>query len=297
MIQDKFGPILSEITVTVPNKLSIRPVDDFNRIVNELKLIQRDGLIEANDLIKLKPTHKIEYNGEEDKIKFRKGTGKYILGLIDLIYETKLQWEDWCHEGSVPTNVDGSIFLYNGQVFKIGNNEIKKDDELSHFIAFSLSQWNNYSDVSRELILNAMLFHQKAVGYKYGFEKFTVDYYAIDTVWKFGIEIKLWTNKDAKGHKERINAMISKLEMAGEPHDIEAIYQVRNYLVHEGRWGDGNILDIGYKDGICYMIHRFVKRLLIAAIGTKNSFTKSSWQSMSPSNWNNPYNKHKPNSA
>jgi hypothetical protein len=313
MKKDRFGMLFVPIKVVIPNRIIISPVNEFAEIKKEYKKFDDNGFMNPpicqkvtyvdgskSDIIEgpkkqaeiyqLHSTHVIEYSDEVDEKTFRTTTGRFIIGLLEVLFDARLQWEGWWHEDRIPMKNECVCTIVNGENIDFLGRVIKQKDQLSQFFSDALSIWDDELDEkSKKIFLNAIYYHQKAIGYKWGFEKYTVDYYAVDAIWRFGVCSKKWKDTDEKGknipHGKRLEKMIQALNLFDNEDKRNEIVNTRNDLFHEANWGDGNPIDIGYKNCICFVLHRLVKRLILAAIGTRNEYTRSSWITLSPSLW------------
>jgi len=305
MKSDSFGMLLAPVRVLIPDRLIITPVDNFKDIVEAYKAVAENGFIhppicqrviynsknekiregvkKQADIYGLPSTHTIEYSDAESKDEFRSGTGRFILGMFNVLYDSRLQWEGWGHEDRIPANTDPVSVIYNGGMINFGGKSIVQVDQLSAFFISALNTWDSLAPEARKRLLNALYYHQKATAYKWGFEKFTVDYYAVDAIWRYSVESGLWNDSNA-GHGKRITWMAHILGLYPKPDpaqkknhpEIQHICDIRNNLFHEADWGIGNPIDVGFENGVCFTLHRLVKRLIVASVGVQNQFTESS---------------------
>jgi hypothetical protein len=337
---DKFGMLFKKINVNVPNSFRIRPVSNYDEIFEWCKQYIENRYIyppvtqsitinaltneetargpeRGATIYKMPSTHEIEYLSDDTQDNHRRNTGAFILGALSVLFNCRLQWENWWHEDKIPAELNEVAHIKNGEVIKLFDQEIVLPDQLSEAFIIMHSKWNSLTIESQRVLLNALFFHQKAISYNWGYERFFSDYTAIEAIWKCGEIENLWPkkirarNKNREfieknpGHGDRLLIMIHYLEMyhkaswfQGSEYlfrycyrmkkEIKSIYTCRNELYHEGIWGDRNRLDLQFNNRAADKIHCLVKRLILSYLGIRNSLTRSPWWWLSSNAWTYP---------
>lgn len=182
-------------------------------------------------------------------------------------------------------------------------------DQLSELFQTAINRWRNIKDESKESLLNALYFHTKSTSYHWGYERFFVDYLALDALWLAGESENLWTKKSRRyirhGKEKWASksfAMIQKLEtyfknryFGGPEYSVQycknLLYEShvfdksRNKLFHEGKWDNNNRISITYKKMIVFKLHRHLQRLILGYLGIQNNYTCSPWWTMGRWSW------------
>jgi len=297
MGHDLFGVLSAPVEFELLGRFGVSPVDDHAAVMERLKAASDGGNhVILPDLCEvprrglvyhLPPTHRIEGDlvcGDE----FRRGLGAFILGLFSILYECRLQWDGWWHEGYVKS-------LHYDRVNLLQHDFVP-------FFETAIQAWERMDGEAQMLYLQALAFHQKANGYAHGFEVFYADFTALEAIWHFGLRSGEWQPKNPakplQGHGKRLRTMALALGMLEhdepactnfkapcEHHKCKAIrllYKSRNELFHEAAWGERMGIMSGALVPPASWIHFFTKRVLIAALGFRNGFTRSTWESLCP---------------
>lgn len=318
MKNDKFGLLFAPIHINIPDRLTVYPTENYFDIISELKDASVNGFIYPpffqnqvsssniinitsgmiNDRYHLPSTHIVEYSSSQKIDEFREGAGRLMLGLLSVLYNSRLQWDGIWSEDRIPTINSLATSISNGRTYHLGAATIIQHDQLSEFISNALRTWDGLNKEARQCILNALFFHQKAIAYKWEFEQFSVNFFAVDAIWRFGTYAGLWDDSHAT-HCKRLAWMAHILNIYPFPVpqqfencvEIKRLCEIRSNLMQDAKWCSGNPEDIFYKDetgNVIYirdLLHRLMKRLIIAALGIQNEFTRSPWDKMIQPQW------------
>jgi|GEM_PF-2556841 hypothetical protein len=291
---DRFGVLDHIRNVVVPGRFTISAVPEIEDVLQGLT----EGSDSNNHVIfpdrcatavigyayKLPSTHQIEGPLVSPDPEFRNGMGAFILGLLSVLYDCRLQWETLWHEGYVRSATSDRVHLA----------QFPGRDDFAVFFERAMAYWDSMDPIQLEWFLKALFYHQKANGYAHGFEAFYADYTTLEAVWHHGISMGYWEDDGNRHHGQRLHKIASRLGMIEGDHlhrktdvcldhrcnAIRNIYEDRNRLFHESLWSERRGILSGNLSLPARNIHQFTKRVLVACLGFRNGFTRSTWEPM-----------------
>ncbi len=295
---DSFGSMMMPFDI-ITNKYKINPIIPFEDTIHSLRdCINRDGFIyppysetwkvnpfsmekkekvpnsgRPANLYRPLPTHTIvKTHGTDLDVVFRINEGALILRLMDVIYETQLQFHDWWWVGRV--RMDQKL------------QEWLTKEELEKAISQALDTWSGWDPDKKRVYLNCCFNFARAISYEWPYEQFIALYICIDAIWwlHFGRD-------KGNGHSQRLNKILEVDGLHQNPTIVGKIVDIRNSLFHEGVWGTFYPMSGGPENMHTHVrqLKEIVQRCLLKSIGLTNHFIFTNWEGFRGwTHWNDP---------
>jgi hypothetical protein len=211
-------------------------------------------------------THFIEtVDGEPLPDDFRKNDGALIISILEVIYETQLQYYTWWWIGRV--RMDESNF------------GLAKEDVDTVFVN-ALSFWSTLGERDKRRFLNCCFHYARSKSYDWHYEEFFSLYMCIDSLWKFCDEQFGLSVGRHVAHKDRIDNLLAHFGMYQNTDEVKKIVDLRNHLFHEGSWGLGSPMGEANFGQILYAgrhLKAICFRVILAVSGQRNAYIYSNW--------------------
>lgn len=269
---DTFGFLPLDVSIVFDGG-RISPLESFNEAINDVSaFFDGNGLFcppEYNrDLYKLKPTHEIilnNVNDYSDERAIRQNNSGAVIQLVAYIFGVRTQFHDWWFDSKIPCKKTHNIFFTQSR--------------LNEFMSHAYNMWQGWNDEIRKLFTNILYMNSRFESYNWDWEKFTISYMVLDGCYKC---TKLLNGIKDGGHEYRINQLCQYYQLNEDKDNIKRIVDLRNELFHETLWSNSQpctATDDAF--GQVYNLNRFNKRLIMAILGFKTDYIKSSWTSLS----------------
>jgi len=163
----------------------------------------------------------------------REESAAFIVYLLALIFETRLQFENWFIDGRIPIR-PGANPLRNYSAI-LGNQ-----------LSLAYKIWSEWKRPEQTRFLNILYMFSRAEVYEWDWERFLFQYMILDACWKMG---KVLFNFKAKRHEDRVLELYGRVGVIGLTlHEVKALATLRNNLFHEVSWHGGRPGHIGLFD-------------------------------------------------
>ncbi len=182
-------------------------------------------------LFRLPPSHELSIFPDKPETDVRKESAAFILYLLALLFQTRLQFSDWAFDGRISIHPESKRILASYPVI-LGN-------QLSH--AYKL--WSRWKNVEQKRFLNILYLFSRTEIYEWDWEKFLFQYVILDACWKMGKDLFQFK---AKKHSDRAAELYGHFGVKHPILDqIKNLADLRNDLFHEASWHKGRPGQIG----------------------------------------------------
>lgn len=214
----------------------------------------------------LPASHRLIFQPDSDSVH-----ADFFIALFGMLNGLRLQREGWQHFYKCPTK--------RGKLCDFDAN----DCQISTTLDLATEFWLRHTDeLTRKLTFGAIHWHLFAQLYEHEFERFNAQYTALDACWKLAEKTMQLT---ANGHAERPKVLAEALGLHTPgwalPISVQkkecSLSQRRNALVHEAMYA-GEPLGFAHpvtERGMELELQNFVARCLLALLGVKNEYTRS----------------------
>ncbi len=217
-------------------------------------------------LHKLPASHEIVLHQAPLEGDLRANDGGFLMQLASYLFGVRLQFCDWWFDGRVPVVSTHNISPH--------------PKSIREFFSHSLEEWRGWSEGARRLFTNVLYMNSRSPSYEWDWERFTINYMVFDALYRLANE--LHTVK-APDHPSRMQKMCDFFGLWVDEDRMKEIYRLRNELFHEALW-DGS--QPGTTTGVRAFaaegnLRRMNQRLVVALLGYKTDYIRSSWLSIS----------------
>ena len=254
--QIRFGFLFERLEITFSHG-SIVPVSNFEQIAKAVsKLLHKDGYyyppIEKDRVIKpgskiartvpktkrpahlfsIPASHVLYIVPAKPEKDVREASAGFILHLLSLLFQTRLQFADWSIDGRIPIGSDRGIspIIYDPGI--IGDR-----------LSLGYEVWSGWPEPEQKRFVNILYMFSRSCIYEWDWEEFFIQYMVFDACWKMGealfIDLKP-KGRNRVPHGERPAKLFGRF---GINHpllsDVGELARLRNELFHEATWNKG----------------------------------------------------------
>lgn len=210
-------------------------------------------------------THSLTLKHETPGDLTRKGVAGFVIHFAGFLCGYRSQFSDWWTDGRIPAKCQADL---GG----IGRREA------SQCLDKASATWSSWGHESRQVMINALYFHNRLSLYEWDWERFQAEYQVMDALYAVARR-ELGTPRVK--HHERLEALCNQF---GVPIDVPAFQDIakyRNALVHEVLWGTGmpgeGFVE-GHRKGM--LLGHINRRLGLAVLGISAAYVRSPWASL-----------------
>ena len=189
----------------------------------------------------------------------------FVMHLLGFLYGHRCHFHGWWVDGKVlfPEEIDHSF---------------PTAQQAENIISRSLQTWQAFGDRQRAAAINVLLLHTRTQVYDLQYERFSCEYQLFDAVYALA-----HPKEDGQApHGKRIRSLCKDFEIPFEEELTKKIVDLRNDLLHEAIW-DARMPGEARSDFSFYAslhLHKLTKRAILALLGLKGSYIKSSWSTL-----------------
>ena len=203
----------------------------------------------------------------------RKGPGSFIIHLLSYLFGVRLQFENWWVDGRLPIRE------------KAGTQSISfAIDTAENFLSHCYQTWKRWSQKEQILITNILFMHSRAPSYEWDWERFTIQYMALDGCRRLAESLHLIQKKHRKKQKPRdfgepIKTLCDSFSIPCDDDLACKIVSLRNELFHRTLWDGSQPGTAVSSSAFMSPIHlrRLNQRLIPALFEYKTPYIKTGW--------------------
>ena len=215
-------------------------------------------------LFQLPASHEIRLDGRATKQPDERQVAAFVMHFLGVLHGVWLQFEDCWFDRRVPVIPHQSFSL--------------TPDEAGRVIRSALDTWLSWPPKERTRVTNALFMHCRSASYDWEWERFAVDYWVTDGIWRTAETLKL-VNSSVGGHAKRINVLCKEFGVHEDANRVRAIVELRKGLMHEALWDEvqpGTARSAVTLE-VPWNLRRLNLRLFLAILGVRADFTATPW--------------------
>lgn len=126
-----------------------------------------------------------------------------------------------------------------------------------------------------------MFMHCRSGSYEWPWERFAIDYWVMDALWKTA-QARGRVTQSGVSHAQRMSALCEKLGLHSDPTRTKAIVNLRNDLMHEALWDSKQPGESSSPESVemPLALHRFNTRVFLAILSIPAAFIQTPWSCM-----------------
>jgi hypothetical protein len=149
----------------------------------------------------------------------RDGDAAFVIHWLGYIFETRLQFSEWWHDGRI-------------RIKQFRDPRLSPADTV-RLLSHDYRVWSGWNEEDRKRFINILYMHCRVPSYEWDWEMFTMEYMVLDACWKMAE--RLYAIKNSS-HKERLRTLSERFSIPMITAQVDPIVNLRNDLFHETLW-------------------------------------------------------------
>lgn len=203
----------------------------------------------------------------------RLGEAALLLHLLAAMCGRRLQFAEWFVDGRVSIRGQADHYPPHAR-------------QLAPALGAALAQWRRWPLRPRQLAVNALYLHGRAMSLEFVWDQFVNQYLVADAAFRLVQQTTPgWS--PSGGHRGRLGALCSLFGVPTEGSPLQTIVDARNELFHEAQWAGGmpGMADSDELWNACLSLQGLCLRILYGAFGLRGGYLSGSWWDRQMSHW------------